>query len=271
MKACKRKIPRGQGGVTPPQSRWMATELPEDLERRGSSDARADHLRVLLQDFRRCQDGAADELSAPAGDGMYGRLRQIERRVGRDKIVEGVLQGFVRGEECARRGDGNEDDGADTLIETSEQRSICRAICIFVKPLIIFRLQSGLERVQGVNKEVDGEGSKSSSLEAQLERQYRNPWLAGARTNQISELGLGDMGGQKASHTLRGYEECIADVRQEKYSFGCWMGADRNIWRSAWVTTDLYGTLFYSLTPILHTQMLTICGMREKSTMALFA
>ena len=52
---------------------------------------------------------------------MDGRLREVEGRVGRAGVREGGLESFVCGEEGARAGDGHEDYGADSLVETTEE------------------------------------------------------------------------------------------------------------------------------------------------------
>jgi len=48
-------------------------------------------------------------------------LGEVEGRIGRESVGEGVFEGFVGGEEGAGGGDGDEYYGADSLVETAEE------------------------------------------------------------------------------------------------------------------------------------------------------
>jgi hypothetical protein len=95
---------------------------------------------------------------------MHSRLRDVYRRVGRYELIEAILESFVGGEECARRRYCDGYDGADALIETSEQRALRRSICIFIVESVVWRLYASLERVERIDQQVNGKGSKCAGL-----------------------------------------------------------------------------------------------------------
>ena len=90
------------------------------------------HLSVLLEDFCRGQDSAADKLSAAARRSMDGRLGKKYRGVWRNCFGDPILQGLVGCKECAGRGNGDKDDGTNALVETTKQRGFRLATGIFV-------------------------------------------------------------------------------------------------------------------------------------------
>lgn len=55
---------------------------------------------------------------------MDGGLREVEGRIWGAGVAERVFEGFVGGEEGARRGDGDEEYGADSLVETAEEGGV---------------------------------------------------------------------------------------------------------------------------------------------------
>ena len=75
-----------------------------------------------------------------------------------------MFQGLVCSEECPGGGYRDEDNGANTLIESSEESSVDGAILILVKLFIFGGLDACFEGVEGINKQVNGESRESSSL-----------------------------------------------------------------------------------------------------------
>lgn len=80
-----------------------------------------ENLGILLQYLRWRQDSTAHQLRAAGAEGVDDRLRQIEGRIGRVGVAEGVFERLIGGEEGAGGWDGDEDDGADSLVQTAEE------------------------------------------------------------------------------------------------------------------------------------------------------
>ena len=63
---------------------------------------------------------------------MDERLRDEEGGIGWSVFVQGILERFVCCEECPRRGDSDQDYGANALVETAVKGAVGGAVGIFV-------------------------------------------------------------------------------------------------------------------------------------------